>query len=272
MDIRLIALDLDGTLLNQEKQLSEENRAALESCIRKGIHIVPATGRSASGIPDFIRRIPGIRYGILANGARIMDFQEDVLVAEQLIGWQAACQVLTFLSRYPVCYDPYIGGKGKMEARFLNHLEQYGVPAVMREMVLATRDEVEDEIAYVKSRKAAVEKINVFTADPELRMELWEELKKNRELMITSSLEYNLEINAATATKGEGLKRLAAHLGILPRQTMAFGDGSNDISMIQAAGIGVAMANSMDSLKQQADYVTLSNEESGVAAAIRHFL
>lgn len=272
MDIRLIALDMDGTLLNDQKELSPRNRAALESCIRHGIAIVPATGRPSAGLPEEIRKMAGIRYGILTNGARVEDFQEGKVISQEQIPWELAYEVLEFASSYPVAYDPYIDGRGKMEARFRNHLDQFGLPPAMQRLVLSSRDEVEDELALVRSWKMPVEKINIFTKDQALRMELWEKLARYKDLVVTSSLEYNLEINAATATKGNALLQLAHHLGLKREQTMAMGDGSNDLSMIEAAGIGVAMANSMDIVKQKADYLTLSNEEDGVAAAIGHFL
>ena len=271
MDIRLIALDLDGTLLDSEKRLSPGNLAALTDCIRQGIQVVPATGRPAAGIPGFIREIPGIRYGILTNGARVEDLEKQTVISEQLIDWKLACEILQLLSGYPVAYDPYIGGRGKMEARFRNHLECYGLLPVMQKLVLSTRDEVEDELDYVKAKKTGVEKINVFTANPRLRMELWDKLKQYKELVVTSSLEYNLEINSASATKGGGLEKLAQYLGMDLSQTMAFGDGSKDLSMVKAAGIGIAMANAMEVLKKEANYITRSNDQDGVAAAIRHF-
>ncbi len=272
MDIRLIALDLDGTLLNQEKELSPRNQEALERCIQLGIHIVPATGRPALGLPGVIRNMPGVRYGILTNGARVEDMVSGELISEARIDWQLASRVLTFVSQHPVAYDPYISGRGRMEARFLNHLEEYGLLPAMKKLVLSTRDEVENAIAYVEERKEDVEKINIFTPDQKLRCWLWEKLSQYPELIVTSSLEYNLEINAASATKGRALSKLAEFLDIPIKQTMAFGDGSNDLSMIQTAGVGVAMANGMDGVKEKADYITLSNEEDGVAAAIHHFL
>ena len=272
MDIRLIALDMDGTLLNDQKELSPKNRKALESCIRHGILIVPATGRPAAGIPEMIREIAGIRYAILTNGARVEDFREGKLISQERIHWELAFEILEWISHYPVAYDPYIEKKKKMEARFRNHLKDYGLPPAMQRLVLSSRDEVEDELALVKSLKTPVEKINIFTKDKKLRQELWEKLEQHKELAVTSSLDYNVEINAAAATKGNALLHLADYLGLKREQTMAMGDGSNDLSMIEAAGIGVAMANSMEMLKQKADYITLSNEEDGVAAAIRHFL
>lgn len=272
MDIRLIAIDMDGTLLDDEKRLSERNRAALKACLDRGIYIVPATGRPAGGIPEAVCSIPGIRYGILTNGAKVADLETGKIIAEAQIGWEQAVQVLEFLSQFPAAYDPYIGGRGKMEGRFRDHLDRYGLPPAMQKLVLSTRDQVEDEIALVRDGQLSVEKINVFTADRKLRAILWERLEGFEGLAVTSSLEYNLEINAAAATKGNGLLCLAEYLGLKPEQTMAFGDGSNDLSMIQAAGLGVAMENAMEILKQQADYITGSNQEDGVASAIEHFI
>ena len=77
MSIRLIALDLDGTLLNSKKELTERNRKALETCIAQGIWIVPCTGRTSMGIPDFVRGIPGVRYAITVNGGMIEDMEKD---------------------------------------------------------------------------------------------------------------------------------------------------------------------------------------------------
>ena len=87
MDIRLIAIDMDGTLLDDEKRLSERNRAALKACLDRGIYIVPATGRPAGGIPEAVCSIPRIRYGILTNGAKVADLETGKIIAEAQIGW-----------------------------------------------------------------------------------------------------------------------------------------------------------------------------------------
>lgn len=268
----MIAFDLDGTILNQQKKLSPENEAAVKACIKKGIHVVPATGRMQAAIPEEIMRIPGIRYGIVANGAEIRDFAQDRRLDYRTIDWETAYDILSFLSGYPVAYDPFIEGRGKTEKRFLHHLEAFGIPAVMKDVVFSTRDIVENELEYLKAAKTGVEKINVFTADRSLRKMLWEKLSDWEDIVVTSSLDYNLEINAKEATKGKALFRLAKALGIAREQTMSFGDGSNDLSMIESAGIGIAMENGIDMVKEKADYITLSNDQNGVAAAIYHFI
>lgn len=121
-------------------------------------------------------------------------------------------------------------------------------------------------------QKNCAEKINVFLADLSDKESLREELSSVEGLAISSSMYNNLEINAEAATKGNALLWLADHLGIPREETMAFGDGENDISMLKAAGTGVAMGNASDHVKAAADEVTLTNEQDGVAAAIQTWI
>ncbi|MBT9779264.1 Cof-type HAD-IIB family hydrolase [Clostridium sp. MCC353] len=269
MNIKLIALDLDGTLLDSKKRLSPANEAALRACIDRGIHIVPATGRLAGGIPEFVRNIPGVRYAITANGGRVVDMQEGIEISAALMPVKLALEILEFAKTTKSAYDPYVNGKGAMEARFLEHLEDYGLEPGIHDLVLKTRSPVPDSIEHVKQWNKPIEKINMFFGDLEERARVKKVLEQNPELAVSSSLYNNLEINAADATKGNGILKLASYLGIPAEQTMAFGDGSNDLSMIIKAGIGVAMDNGDEYLKKCADYITRSNDQDGVADAIK---
>lgn len=134
-----------------------------------------------------------------------------------------------------------------------------------------TRDTVSDNIAYLKERGQDAEKINMFFRDMDARKRMREELSKLPGILVSSSIPNNLEINAEGADKGGALLRLAARLGIARESTMGFGDGENDLSMIRMAGIGVAMENGHESVKEAADYITKTNNEAGVAKAICHF-
>ena len=130
----------------------------------------------------------------------------------------------------------------------------------------------QDIYQYMVETKSCAEKINVFLADLSDKEILREELSSVEGLAISSSMYNNLEINAEAATKGNALLWLADHLGIPREETMAFGDGENDISMLKAAGTGVAMGNASDHVKAAADEVTLTNEQDGVAAAIQTWI
>ena len=120
-DIRLIALDLDGTLLNSMKLLSPANAAALERAARAGVLIVPTTGRFYGGIPEFVRRLPFLRYAIAVNGAQVYDIQGDRTIAAAEIPLERTLELMETLDEYPVAYDCFVQGKGWMERRLWEH-------------------------------------------------------------------------------------------------------------------------------------------------------
>ena len=270
--IKLIAFDLDGTVLDSLKRLSGRNRAALKACAEKGIVLVPATGRAAAGISPAIRDIPGVRYGITTNGGTITDLKTGEILDRQTISGEKALRLMNVISRYHAMYDPYINGRGITQPEFYDHMDEFGLTPVIQEMVRATRDVVPNIQDYVKQTGAEVEKINIYLADLKDREPLQRELEQEEGLSITSSLYNNLEVNDAKATKGQALKRLADYLNIPMEAVMAFGDGGNDLSMIQAAGTGVAMANGLETVKAAADYITLDNDQDGVADAIEKLI
>lgn len=271
-NIKLIALDLDGTLLNSQKRLSKRNETALRECIRRGIEIVPCTGRIWKGIPDFIREFSGVRYAITVNGAAIVDIQNEKEIDQRKFCTAQALEILELAKQFDTMYDAYIEGQGYGEERFMVQMERYGIPPIVQNMVRETRIIVPNVIEKVREERQMVEKINYFFSNMEERARARERLLQRDDVIVSSSFSFNLEINAVGATKGEGILRLASHLGIEPEATMGFGDGENDLSMMQKAGLGVAMENGEEVVKKAADYVTVCNDEDGVAVAIEKFI
>ena len=151
-EIKLISLDLDGTLLNSKKEISQRNIEALKVCAEKGIEIVPTTGRTVDGIPDFIKGLPGVHYAITTNGSVIADLIGQKVLDKTTIQWEKAVEVMAFLDAYPIMYDPYINGRGITEARFFDHMERYGIPEDIQKLVRVTRDAVPNIIEYVKEK------------------------------------------------------------------------------------------------------------------------
>lgn len=270
--IKLVALDLDGTLLDSDKKLSNRNREALQRCMDQGVHIVPATGRTLDGIPDTLKEMSGIRYAITTNGAQIEDIKEHHIIAEAKMDRGLVLSIMDIVHKYPVMYDAYIDGRGKSETRFMEHLEHYALTPQIQTLVWRTRDIVPDIRQYVAGCGQQVEKVNLFFENTDIRAQVRELLEPIAGITITSSMWNNLEINAENATKGNGIMRLAEYLQLSKQEIMSCGDGENDLSMLQAAGIGVAMANAEEVILKNADYVTLSNDEDGVAAAIERFV
>ena len=272
-NIKLIALDLDGTLLGSEKQLSDVDRESLERAAEKGIEIVPATGRFYRGMPQVIRELPFVHYVISVNGAQVYDVTENKTVCSSEIPWERAVSVMERLDETDVIYDCYQDGWGWMTKALYDKAEEYAANIHSLKMIKELRTPVPELKAYLKERALGVQKIQIFFKDMKLREEALKALPKEfSDLVVTTSIVNNIEINSREATKGIALRKLAEYLDIPVAQTMAFGDDTNDITMLEEAGIGVAMGNAYEEVKRAADYVTDSCDECGVANAIKHFL
>ena len=269
-NIRLIALDLDGTLLDSEKRLTKENAAALQEAAEAGIEIVPATGRFYKGMPEVIRDLPYVHYTICINGAQVYDVRENRTVGASEIPWQRAVELMTYMDSLPVIYDCYQNGWGYMSRAMYDQAEVYAANPHSLDMILRLRTPVPDLKEYLAEKKEGVQKVQMFFRDMEARAVAMQELKKAfPDLEVTTSIVNNIEINSKEATKSVGLKKLADYLQIDMAETMAFGDDLNDVTILAAAGIGVAMGNSCPEAKEAADHVTSDCDHSGVAEAIR---
>ncbi|MCI5504542.1 MAG: Cof-type HAD-IIB family hydrolase [Anaerobutyricum sp.] len=270
-DIRLIGLDLDGTTLTSDKVLTPHTKEVLESCLRQGIQILPATGRARSGIPDYLTEIEGIRYVVVSNGAAVVDLETGENVYTNCISWERALEIFDILEEYHTFYDIYALGKGWCEGRFYDHLERYRIEPHIEQLIRTSRTRIDDLRSWVKEHQAPIEKINMFFAREEERQKAFTELEKVPDLAVTCSLVNNLEINDRSCNKGDALLNLGKILDISLDQIMACGDGNNDYEMIKQAGTGVAMENGEPGVKKIADFITKTNDEEGVAFAIEHF-
>ena len=270
--IHIIALDLDGTLLNTEKLLSAENRAALFKAAEAGIHIVPTTGRFYNGMPSFIRELPFIRYAITINGAEAADIATGEVIYNSEIPLLRALELMRYLDTLPVIYDCYQDNAGWISEHLKARIDSTVKDPHFRRMLHELRKPVPELKAFVTERGRDVQKIQFFIPTPELRLKLLRTLPEMfPDLAVSSSVSENIEVNSAAATKGNALMALAEHLNIPREAVMAFGDGLNDLSMIEAAGIGIAMENACDQAKDKANFITLSCDAHGVAHGIERF-
>lgn len=270
-EIGLIALDLDGTLLDSNKVLSERNYKALEAAAAKGIAIVPTTGRFFSGMPKSILELPFLRYAITVNGARVYDAREDLVLRQSEIPMELAVDIMAYLDGYSVAYDCYQDDWGWMNADRLEQASVFAPDQHYLDLITRLRTPVPELKAFIRERGRSVQKVQAYFQEDQiaLRGELLKTLgTRFPETAVTSASPRNLEINSAGASKGAAMLALAGHLGLDREQTMAFGDGLNDLSMLTAAGIGVAMANACPEALAAAGEHTASCDEDGVALAI----
>lgn len=274
MTIKLIATDLDGTFVDDRKQLIAENVQAFKECAEQGIQIVPTTGRTIVGIPEEIRNLPGVRYVITSNGATIADLQSGEIISSCLMNAETVLRIMELArdSEDDIMYDAYVDGVGYTKQEFWDNLLHYVPNPAVLDLVRKTRKPVPDSIEHIRSLGADIEKINLFFVTEDARVRMRSVLADISEVIVSSSLPNNLEINAAGADKGGALFRLAKLLGIRQEEIMAFGDGENDISMLRMAGFGVAMENAEEHVKAVANHITVTNNEAGVAVALRKFV
>lgn len=271
-EIKLVAMDLDNTLLNSDKQISDHTEEVLKAAIAKGVHIVPATGRIFKAIPDFLRNLEGVRYALCCNGATVYDKYKDKIIYTNHLSKEITYQLFDVMDKYHCTQDIYHNGQGYMEGRFLNHLEDYHVEEHIYKLVHETRLEVDNLRMFIEKNPDGIEKIQCFFDDMEERAACIKELESLNIASVASALTNNVEVNQFGCNKGDGLTHLAEYLNISLNEVMACGDASNDTKMIEAAGIGVVMENGNDDLKEIADFVTKTNNEDGVAYAIEKYV
>lgn len=271
-DIRIIALDLDGTLLNSNKELSRRNYEALEEAARRGIEIVPTTGRYYGALPQVIRQLPFVNYVITVNGAQVRNLRNGEVLYTAEIPWQQAIEIMSFLDNLPVIYDCYMKDEAWMTAAQKEKINEHTTDPFYRKMLQELRQPVPELKAFLAQRQTDIQKTQFFTMDAEVRQRMMKELPQRFEnLSVSSALIHNVEINHIRGNKGDAVLALAQHLGYTAANVMSFGDGYNDVPMLRAAGLGVAMANAFDEVKTYADYITDDCDHDGVATAIEKF-
>ena len=274
--MKLIAFDLDGTLLDNDKRLPPENLAALRAAYDAGILLVPATGRILKALPQELLDLSLFRYFIFANGAEVYDLQEQRALHRARIEPALAVRLCEYMDTLPVLYDCYRGERGYMTAWMYEAAPDFfeTEPHILK-LVRSLRLPVPELKADILERNIPLEKLQMYFR-PEHMDERARQLKevplRFPELMASSSLSNNIEVNSAAAGKGNALLRLCELLGIGGAETVAFGDGLNDADMLCAAGRGCAMENAVPPVKESADVIVENNNDAGVGKEIFRLL
>ena len=276
-DIKLVALDLDGTLFDNSSRISKRNLTAIRSITDKGIHVVISTGRPFEGIPFDQIKGTGINYAITANGSGIYEISTGKCLYENAMDEELVTPILNFLLTRDIHLDAFIGGKGYTPIQCVETAQKLTVPSSIKNYIITTRTRLDNILQFIHENQLKVQKmtLNFYpAADGTLidRETVRKFLVSNPSITTVCGGYNNLEFTRADANKGVGLRKLAEILGVNPDATMAIGDTENDLAIIEAAGIGVAMGNATDAVKARADYVTTTNTKDGVAAAIEHFI
>ena len=274
-NIKLICIDMDGTLLNNNHEISKENKEALLKAHAKGVNIALCTGRifvSARYYSDLI----GIDTPVIAsNGSFIKKGYDDEPVFENTMSKDIALEIYNIVKKHGLninfnSWDTLIREDEvpKDHAYFVmnkNLPKERQVKFIVEEDIVSLINNFEGNLL----KGIVIEKENLKAL-----FECKEELKSTfgERLHVVSSGPDNFEVMVGSTSKGNAVKHLAESLNINQEEIMCIGDSENDLSMIEFAGVGVAMGNGMDLIKEAATFVTDTNENSGVAKAIKKFI
>ena len=265
--MKALALDLDGTLTNSQKKITPRTCKAVMASAEKGISIILASGRPVLGIKPIALELGLYDKGgyILAyNGGRIIDCTSNKVIYEKLLPmryYPAVCQTARELGLHALTYDsegvlaesdtaPYVKKEAynnSIPIRVTDCLEKAVSGEVVKFMIVGESELISKAAQELKIRTNG--EINVFLSEP-----------------------YFMEITALGIEKASALAHLAKYLKIEKDEICAIGDGLNDKSMLEYAGLAVAMGNAYEEIKELADYITDNNDNDGVAVFIESWL
>ena len=272
MTIKLIALDLDGTTLNKEGKLSEGNRKALQTAADMGVNIVIATGRPFCALPKEILEFDPVRYVLTSNGAMITDLHENRAFYENCIAPHAVEAAVEMLEPLDYILETFIEGQAYIEGWYYRQVDETRESFRGVDYILNTRKPVDDFYQFMLDNKDKLENINVNFTDLSEKPAMKVKLETLPDVTITSSFDHNLEIGGATTSKAEALRQMGNLLGIDRSEMMAAGDSPNDMAMMKAAGVAIAVGNAKSEVKEIADFIAPDHDQDGVAAAVEKYV
>jgi len=272
MEYKIIACDLDKTLLDDDHNVSAENWQAIEKLHEMGVQFVPASGRAYEEMPKQLLESPLIRYYITSDGTTVHD-KKTGTTHEMPLPMQLGRQVLDKIYSYSVCIMIHTDTKGYVDQGTHNvpnyvdfHMNDYWVSFTMDKTT-----PIPDLKGFAYSL-TAIQSVVAFFKNMEDLQTCKAYFEQDPRLMVAQTDPYNLEVFSAEAGKGNALRMLADILSVDRNATIAVGDSTNDLTMVKAAGLGLAMDNAVPELKAEADAVICNNLQHSVKYILEHYI
>lgn len=266
MSYKLVVTDMDGTFLNSKDEISEENLKIVKELNERGILFSIATGRLDTMIKPYLRQIGNNNPVISCNGALVRNVTKGEFYHAQIIEREDFLKVIDICKANELIFAVY--GEYTVYSESLEGRVKY---FENRNKSLCEEDKVAIKVVdnIYTDLEEKVFKVLVTNDNFQLLEQVKEEINKIPGIEACKSTPHLLDIMAAGVTKGNALKDLAEVLKIKREEIIAIGDNHNDISMLQYAGYAIAVGNAEQEVKDIADFVTVSNDEDGVAKALR---
>lgn len=267
---RIIALDLDGTLTNSQKVITTHTLEALMRAQHEGVRIVLASGRPTYGISSLANQLQLTEFGgfvLSYNGGRIIDWSTEKAMYSQTVDTDLVPTLHSFAESAKL---PIVTYQSNAILASYNEGEYLEEEARINGMPILVAENFVEESCAIPGGATKF----LIPGDPQLLIALEAEMKEvlSARMEIFRSAPFFLELTPKGIDKAQSLQRLLNYLGLKREELMAFGDGFNDLSMLEYAGMGIAMGNAVDEVKAIADFITISNDEDGIALALEQIL
>ena len=266
---KLIALDMDGTLLNSQKEISKQTLEMIQKAYDSGKEVIFSTGRCVAELNSYIEQIPELRYINCVSGALVYDLKERRKIYSNAISIEKVNKILEAAQKEDVMIHLLTKDSIVQQSHY-EQLNYYGM-GVYKPLFEKVADKVPDILAYYKEKAMPIEKLNLYHRSPDGRERTRERLSKLG-LMLADAEKTSLEVSEMGVTKGTGLTKLCEHLGISLEETIVVGDADNDVDALKIAGLSVAMGNANDEVKKICDVTVSDCDHNGCAEAIERFL
>lgn len=274
--IRLLALDVDGTLFTDKGMITPASIEAIKKAKQAGITVIIASGRDYDAIPwDQLTDVE-LPYVVTTNGSALYRTTDRNCLYEECIPNAQAEKIFAYLLTKHVYMEVFMNGRGYVPQQLVDIAHELPLPEHIIQLILGKQNVLPDILAFVrdgaKIQKGTLNFVRLADGTLQDREDVRIFLEQMGGLNIVNGGFDNLEFNKAGVDKSLGIRHVCELLHIPMEQVAAIGDSENDIGMLRAAGLGIAMGNACEAAKEAADAVTLSNEQDGVAAAVAAIL
>lgn len=264
---KLIALDMDGTLLTSDKKISDKTKYCIKAAEEKGVKIVLASGRPLKGLTRYLEELDlfkGDDYVLSYNGGVVQNTKTEEVVSNCTLKGKDLKYIYGISKELNINIHAFCAKEGLITPKTSKYTE-YEATMNGIDITIKNFDEIDDEDEIIKVMMIDEAEI-LDPAIEKLPKEVYEKYS------VFKSAPFFLEFTNKQVDKGLGLKRLGEHLGIKQEEIIACGDAGNDLSMVKYAGLGVAMENATEEVKEAANFITASNDNDGIAEVIEKYI
>ena len=272
MEYKMIGLDLDGTLLKDDKSIDTKTKEYLETLSANGVHIVPITGRPLSGVPDCVRNIKGVDYIISNNGSKTVLNSTNETLFSLAMDNATSKRVIEAVKQTGAIFEVFLSHYGYCEKFVFDHYKEVYMGTVIGNYIFSSRKQVDSLLTLFDDKNAEADEVFIICKDNDDREIIKAQTDKISGIQYCMLADRFLEITKNGTDKGTALELLCNHLKIKLNKVIAFGDGENDLQFLNKAGTAVAMGNASDSVKAQADIITDTNNNQGVLKALKNLI